>query len=381
MLELFISIVMSTLIYSTPIIIAALGGLFSERSGVVNIALEGLMMIGGFSAATALVFLERGVSTPVAVTLGIVFGILVGLVVYIMTKRQHNVKLEIAAPVSIASAVVTFFIVFLLLRTHGSDSPWIALVVGSLAGMLVSVLHAYLSINLSSDQVISGTAINIFAGGITIYLAGVFFNQQRTETFERGFTKEGIPFLSDIGGADGIGSLFKIFPTVYIAFILVIITWYVLYKTSFGLRLRATGEHPQAVDSMGINVFKMRYFGVLASGALAGLAGGIMVLTVDTQYSAISIHGTGFIALAALIFGKWRPAGLLGASLFFGFSQILSIYSSSIATQLNMEFIGELPNEFYDSLPYVLTIIALIIFSGRSVGPKAAGEPYDKGKR
>lgn len=378
MLDLVISIIMSTLIYSTPIIIAALGGLFSERSGVVNIALEGLMAIGGFSAATALVFLEKGVSTPVIISIGIVFGGLVGAVVYLMTKNTFKLQNKLSILIGVISAIVMFIIIFLLLRTHGTDSPWISLVVAALAGMLVSVLHAYLSINLNSDQVISGTAINIFAGGITIYLAGVFFNQQRTESFDRGFTKQDVPFLSNI---EGIGDLFKLFPTVYLAFVLVLITWYILYKTSFGLRLRATGEHPQAVDSMGINVYKMRYFGVLASGALAGLAGGIMVLTVDTQYSAISIHGTGFIALAALIFGKWRPAGLLGASLFFGFSQILSIYSSSIATQLNLDFIGKLPNEFYDSLPYVLTIIALIIFSGKAVGPKASGEPYDKGKR
>jgi len=322
MADLIYSMLTSTLIYSTPIIIAALGGLFSERAGVVNIALEGLMMVGGFASAASIVYLE----------------------------------------------------------TFTEFAPWLSLLVGIMAGMLVSLLHAYLSVNLGADQIISGTAINIFAGGITIYLAGILFGQERTETFQKGFIKTTIPGLSEIPIIGDI--LFsRIYSTVFLAFFLVIVAWYVLYKTAFGLRLRATGEHPQAVDSMGINVYKMRYFGVLASGALAGLAGGVMVLTQNTQYNAGSIHGTGFIALAALIFGKWKPSGLLAASLFFGFSITLSLYSSSISETLGIEFIGSLPSEFYYALPYVLTVIALVVFSGKSVGPKAAGEPYDKGKR
>lgn len=322
-MDLFFVIVQATLMYSTPIIVAALGGLFSERSGVVNIALEGLMMIGGFASATVIVLLEG---------------------------------------------------------TGISGEPWISLLAGIVAGMLVALLHAYLSINLSSDQVISGTAINIFAGGITIYLAEFIFNQQRTESFMQGFLKITVPGLSKI---PLIGPMLftDVYPTVYVALGLIVVTWYLLYKTPFGLRLRATGEHPHAVDSMGVSVYKMRYIGVLASGALAGLAGGIMILTQNTQYTATSIHGTGFIALAALIFGKWKPAGVLGASLFFGFSQILSIYAGPIGEQINVPALGALPSEFYYALPYVLTIIALVIFSGQSVGPKAAGEAYDKGKR
>lgn len=322
MADLIYSMLTSTLIYSTPIIIAALGGLFSERSGVVNIALEGLMMVGGFASAASIVYLE----------------------------------------------------------TFTDLAPWLSLIFGILAGMLVSLLHAYLSINLSADQVISGTAINIFAGGITIYLAGIMFKQERTATFQKGFIKTTVPGLSDI---PIIGDIFftKIYMTVFVALVLVLISWYILYKTAFGLRLRATGEHPQAVDSMGVNVYKMRYFGVIASGALAGLAGGIMVLTQSTQYYAGSIHGTGFIALAALIFGKWKPSGLLSASLFFGFSITLSLYSGALSAELGVAFIGNLPSEFYYALPYVLTVIALVIFSGKSVGPKAAGEAYDKGKR
>ncbi|MBU5675443.1 ABC transporter permease [Alkaliphilus sp. MSJ-5] len=315
-METIYSMLVLTLIFSTPIVITSLGGLFSERSGIVNIALEGLMMFGGFGAATALVFLHG--SVPFA--------------------------------------------------------PWLALIAGMTFAALISVIHAYLSINLNADQIISGTAINLLATGVTIYLAQIIFGQQRTQTFSGSFRKTTYPVLSDI---PVIGDIFftNIYPTVYLAFILVLAAWYILYKTPFGLRLRATGEHPHAVDSMGVSVKKMRYIGVIVSGALAGLGGGILVLTQDTQYTVMSISGTGFIALAALVFGRWKPAGLLGAGLFFGFSRIFSIYSNSFS------FLRKLPNEFFFALPYLLTIVALVIFSRQSVGPKAAGKAYDKGER
>ncbi|PKM66042.1 MAG: sugar ABC transporter permease [Firmicutes bacterium HGW-Firmicutes-2] len=315
-MDILYSMLALTLIYSTPIIITAIGGMFSERSGVANIALEGMMMIGGFTAATTIVFLEGTTSF----------------------------------------------------------APWMSLMIGALAGGLISVIHAYLSIHLSSDQIISGTAINILAGGLTIYLSQIIFGQQRTATFRQGFIKRTYSGLSEI---PIIGKIFftNMYPTVFLAFALVILSWYILYKTPFGLRLRATGEHPHAVDSMGISVYKMRYIGVIVSGCLAGLGGGVMVLTQDTQFTIMSIHGTGFIALAALIFGKWRPLGLLSASLFFGFSQILSIYSTSIG------FLSKLPMEYFKALPYIFTIVALVVFSNKAVGPKAVGEPYDKGQR
>ncbi|QMS85809.1 ABC transporter permease [Candidatus Xianfuyuplasma coldseepsis] len=308
------------LVYSTPIIIAGLGGLFSERSGVVNIALEGLMMFGGFAGATVTVLLEP-----------------------------------------------TF-------EGGAHLGPWIGVVVGMAVGALISLIHAFLSVNLNADQVISGTGINLFAVGATVYLAQIIFNQQRTDAFKQGFSKLNVPVLSEI---PFIGDVFfsRIYPTVYIAFILVIVTWFVVYKTPFGLRLRSAGENPHASDSMGINVYRIRYVGVILSGALAGLAGAIMILTQDIQYTVFGIHGTGFIALAALIFGKWKPFGVLYAGLFFGFSQIIGIYSTSIP------LISGLPGEFFKIFPYAITIIALIIFSSRTVGPKAAGEPYDKGKR
>ncbi len=313
------------LIFSTPIIIASLGGLFSERSGVVNIALEGLMMFGGFAAGASVVLLEPSFAE----------GSLI--------------------------------------------APLLALILGMIFGVLVSLIHAYLSVNIGADQVISGTAINLLAVGATVYLSQIIFGtpnnpSQRTPIYRTGFTKQTVPLLNKIPVIGDI--LFtNIYATVYLAFILVVISWYVINKTKFGLHLRATGENPHAADSMGINVYKIRYMGVIISGALAGLAGAVMILTQDIQYTVFSIHGTGFIALAALIFGKWKPFGVLYASLFFGFSQILGRYVNDIP------LISKLPYEFFSALPYVITIIALVIFSSKVVGPKAAGEPYDKSKR
>ncbi len=320
-LDTILSIFNLTLIYATPILIASLGGLLSERSGVVNIALEGLMMIGGFVGATTTVLLEP-----------------------------------------YFSGFSTVFV------------PWIGMLIGMVFGALFSLIHAYVSVNLKADQVISGTAINLLAGGFTIYFAQIIFNQQRTKTFQSGFVKGSIPLLKDI---PIIGPIFfeNMFYSVYLGLLLVVVIWFLVYKTPFGMRLRATGENPHAVASTGISVVKMRYWGVVLSGAFAGMAGAIMVLTLDTQYTVMSIHGTGFIALAALIFGKWRPFGVLGASMFFAFSQVFAIFAN------NFEWLASMPLELFKALPYIFTVVALIIFSGKSVGPKAAGEIYDIGKR
>jgi simple sugar transport system permease protein len=304
------------MMFASPIVITALGGLFSERSGIVNVALEGIMMVGAFAAATVTVLLEP--ITPMA--------------------------------------------------------PWIALGVAIAAGLIFSLLHAFASINLNANQVISGTALNILAGGLTVYLCQIIFRMQRTRTFSNGIQKLSVPGLADI---PILGDMFfkNLYPTFYLALILVLLTWFVVYKTRFGLRMRSCGENPQAAASMGINVQRMRYIGVLVSGALGGLAGGVMVLTADIQYTLTSIHGTGFIALASLVFGKWNPFGVLGAGLFFGFSTALSFYAKDIP------FLSSTPIEFFYMLPYALTIVALVVFAGKSVGPKASGEIYDSGKR
>ena len=316
-MDLVSSMFVLSLNFSTPIIIAALGGLCSERSGVTNIGLEGIMLIGAFVAASFVPLTEANL---------------------------------------------------------GALAPWLAIALATVAGALYSLLHAYISIDLRGDQIISGTALNMLAVGISVYFCQIIFHQQRTQTFNYGFTKLDVPLLKDI---PLLGGLFfrNVYPTIYIAFFLVAIIWFVVFKTRFGLRLRACGEHPSAVDSLGVSVRRMRYFGVVFSGLLAGLAGGIMVLTQSIQFSASSIHGVGFIALAALIFGRWHPVGVLAAGFFFGFSQIFSIYSKDIA------WLKHVPSEFFFALPYVLTIVAMLLFSRRSVGPKAVGEPYDVAKR
>ncbi len=306
-----------TLILSAPIIIAGLGGLITERSGVTNIALEGLMMLGGFTAATTVVFLEQNIPTL---------------------------------------------------------APWISIILGAIIGMLFSAIHAFISIQLKGDQIVSGAGINFLATGVTIYFCQIIFNQQRTENFTRGFVKSTFPILSDI---PIIGPIFfsNIYSSVYVALILVALVWFIINKTVIGLRLKAAGEHPGALESAGVSVYTIRFFSVLSSGFLAGLAGGVMVLTQDTQYTVLSIHGTGFIALATMIFGKWRALGVLGAGLLFGFLQVTAIYSTSVPA---LSFI---PKEIFKTLPYILTIVALVLFSKNNNAPKALAIPYDKEKR
>ncbi len=307
----------ATLIYSIPTLITGLGGLFSEKSGTVNIGLEGTMMFGAFFGITATLALES--SFP-------------------------NV------------------------------SPLVGVLVGGIIGIVISALHALASVKFKADHVITGVAINMLALSMTPFLSKIIHNSERTPTRIAGINKVTMPILSKI---PIIGDIFftRIYPTVYLGFILVILTWFVVYKTSFGLKLRACGENPSAADTAGIAVNKMRLIGLLISGFLAGMSGAIFVLTVGISYSTASIGGIGFIALAALIFGRWNPFGVLGASLVFSFSTVLSIYSDDIS------FLKSFPNEFFYALPYVLTVIALIVFAGKSIGPKAVGQVYEAGQR
>ena len=293
----------SVLMIVSPILITACGGMICERSGVVNIALEGLMGIGAFAAAA------------------------------------FHVLNEVAL---------------------GGASVWIALLVGAICGMVMSLIHAFASISLNADQTISGTGINLIVNGITIFMAQILFNADRTQPYQMGMK----PIMS-LGG---------IYPTAFIALAVVLLVWFVMYKLPFGLRLRACGEHPQAAASVGIKVKKIRYIAVLTSGFLGGLAGGCLVLTQTIQFTSTTINGAGFIALAAVSFGRWRPAGISLSSLLFGAAVAFSIYVVNIPSLKNL-----LPSEFFSLLPYVITIIALVVFSGKNYAPLAAGKPYDKG--
>lgn len=309
----------NTIVFSTALIFASLGGLFSERSGVVNIALEGIMIVGAFTGAVVAYFAD--------VNLGL-----------------------------------------------GTFSPWVGFFAAALVGILFSLLHALASVTFKADQVVSGVALNFLAGGATVYLVKLIFDGAgQTKTLKYAFSKFEIPLLSDI---PYIGKgLFTAYPTSYIAIALVFVSYYVLFKTPFGLRLRSVGEHPRAADTMGINVYKMRYIGVMISGALAALGGATLALTTTGNFSHNTISGQGYIALAALIFGKWNPFGAMGASLFFGIAMALnSLFQVFGLTKY-------IAVDFIYMLPYVLTILALAGVVGKATGPAAAGKPYEHGER
>ncbi|BDP40953.1 ABC transporter permease [Deinococcus aetherius] len=281
-----------------PLLLTGLGGLFSERSGVVNIALDGLIIFGALAGAVATLVLEP---------------------------------------------------------TFGALAPWLGWLAGALVGGLIAWIHAVVSIKYRADQVISGTAINLLASGVPAVILTALYG---TST-ESPKVQNPLPLW-------GVGEL-RFSPPVFFAFLVVAVTWYVLYRTPYGLRLRATGEHPGAAASMGVNVRRMRYSGVILSGVLAGTAGVFLSIgNLDSYVRNISA-GLGFISLAALIFGQWKPLGVLGATLLFGFLQALSITLGG--TDL-------LPPTLVTALPYLITIIALI-FTGRSAAPRSLGRPYD----
>jgi ABC-type uncharacterized transport system permease subunit len=307
-----------TLVFSTALIFSALGGIFSERSGVVNIGIEGLMVSGAFASAVGSYYAEQA--------------------------------------------------------DLGAASPWIGLLCAMVFAMIFALIHAVASITFKANQVISGVVINFLAAGVTVYLVKILFDGAgQTETLNDVFSKYAIPVLSKI---PFLGyAIFTAYPTTYLALILVGVTYYVLFKTPFGLRLRSVGEHPSAADTVGIKVNRIRYIAVLISGALAGIGGATITLTTTSNFSHNSISGQGFIAMAAMIFGKWHPIGALGAATFFGLAQALNNY-----LQL-FDVTKHIPQEFLYMLPYVLTILVLAGAVGRAKAPSSLGEPYDPGKR
>ncbi len=283
-----------------PLLITAAGGMISERAGVVNIALEGLMAIGAFTAATIHFFMEAAG-----------FG--------------------------------------------RWDLP-LALLAAALVSTAFTLIHAYASISLNADQTISGTGINLLSTGITIFFSQIFFHADRTLPFQMGLLPDATGF----------------YPTLWIALAVILISWFMLYKTPFGLRLRACGEHPNAAASVGVNIFGMRYFAVLASGFLAGLSGACMVLTQSIQYTSNTVNGTGFIALAAVAFGRWKPLGIVGSTFLFGLASALAVLAHDFFPRL----LQHLPAEVFNIVPYAITLLALVIFSGKNYAPAADGKPY-----
>jgi general nucleoside transport system permease protein len=286
-------LIWSTIRLSTPLILAALGGLFSERSGVINIALEGMMLAGAFTAASV---------------------------------------------------------------TYAAGNPWLGLMAGAAAGFAIAGIHAVACIRYKANQVVTGTAINILMIGVPGFLSGaLFLSSGSTPQIAKEHLLPWTPIV--------------------MAFAAVPVSWYLLYRTPFGLRLRSVGENPEAADAAGVNVAKVRYSGVLLSGALAGIGGAYLSIGQSSLFTRNMTSGRGFIALAALIFGKWRPVQTMLACLFFGFTEAVTIQMQGVVKLPSGE---DIPVQFIQMVPYVLTIVVLAGFIGHSRPPSALGRAYEK---
>ncbi len=307
-----------TMLFTIPLMIVALGGMFSERSGIVNIALEGIMIMGAF---TGILFLN-------------------------LTGGSMSGQLQLF--IAIAIAMVT--------------------------GAVFSLTHAYAAINMKADQTISGTALNMFAPAFAIFVARVIQGVQQIQ-FANTFRIESVPVL---GRIPFLGPLLfqNTYITTYLGILILILSAVVLYKTRFGLRLRACGEHPHAADAAGINVYRMQYAGVAVSGALAGLGGLVFVVPTSTNFNA-DVAGYGFLAIAVLIFGQWKPWKIFGASLFFGLMKTIAAAYSGIPFLASLG----IPSYLYKMVPYIATMVVLMFTSKNSQAPRASGVPYDKGQR
>lgn len=317
-MNIVFSVFQQTMFFTIPLLIVALGGMFSERSGIINIALEGIMIMGAF---VSILFINR--------TQGVL---------------------------------------------SGQTQLILAVVIAAIAGMLFSLFHAFASINMKADQTISGTALNLFAPAFAIFVARILQGVQQIQ-FTNTFRIESVPVLGNI---PIIGDLFfkNTYITTYIGILILILSTIVLYKTKFGLRLRACGEHPQAADSVGINVYKMQYAGVLISGAFAGIGGLVFVIPTSTNFNA-TVAGYGFLALAVLIFGQWHPVRILFASFFFGLMKTIAASYSGIPVLASLG----VPSYIYKMVPYITTLVVLVFTSKNSQAPRAEGIPYDKGAR
>jgi ABC-type uncharacterized transport system permease subunit len=298
MIETLLAIISSSIRFSIPYTLSGLGGTYSERSGVVNIGLEGMMLTGAFTAVAV---------------------------------------------------------------TNASGSPWLGLLAAIFAGMLLGLIHAVVCVTFKADQIVSGLAIIIFAAGITVFFSWLLYNKTQIQAEARLH----VPLLHDLTAFQILFS--EIPPLVFLTAAIVIASHFIIFKTVFGLRLRSVGEHPKAADTLGISVDRMRYAGVMISGALSGMAGAYLSLEHAHYFVKGISAGRGFIGLASMIFGKWTPFGTAGAGLLFGFGEALKPYLPKVV-----------PSQFIDMIPYVLTILVLASAIGRATPPASDGVPYIK---
>ncbi|MCD7737395.1 MAG: ABC transporter permease [Lachnospiraceae bacterium] len=340
-------VIQQTLLYAIPLMIVALAGVFAERSGIINLALEGIMIFGAFT--------------------GVLFVNLVQQAGWFAEAKANGNWIAL----------------------QGFEI--LALLVAALFGAIFSLLLSFAAINLKADQTIGGTALNLMAPALVLFLIRILANQSTLQMAEGDaaswfmIKKSTLGFdrTADIGI---LGEIFinKVYLATYICIILYIVLAILLYKTRFGLRLRSCGENPQAADSLGINVYRMRYAGTTISGALAGMGGFVYALTTANCTANGDVAGFGFLALAVMIFGNWKPGNIAGAALLFGlFKCIAASYASIDINGDGIYMLAQigLSSNFYRMLPYLITMVVLAFTSKKSRAPKAEGIPYDKGQR
>ena len=341
-------LIQQTLIYSIPLMIVALAGVFSERSGIINLALEGIMIMGAFIGVMCVRILQGTEVFATAFANGD-FG-----------------KLQLME------------VLVMLISAAG--------------GAIFSLLLSYASINLRADQTIGGTALNMLAPAIVLFLIRIIVNQNTLNMADGASGASWFLVKKSMLGFSGeeslgfFGETFlnKVYLATYLVIIIFVVMSIILYKTRFGLRLRSCGENPQAADSLGINVVKMRYIGVSISGALAGMGGFVYALTTQGCTCNGDVAGFGFLSLAVMIFGNWKPLNIAGASLLFGLFKCISASYSTLDINGDGVFMLDkigISSYVYRLLPYVITLIVLALTSKSSRAPKAEGIPYDKGKR
>lgn len=342
------TLIQQTLLFAIPLMIVALAGVFSERSGIINLALEGIMIMGAF------------------------IGVL-------SVRMLQNVSAF--AEAKAAGNWVTL---------QGMEV--LAMLIAAAASAIFSLLLSFASINLRADQTIGGTALNLMAPALVLFLIRIIANQNTLGMNDGASAADWFMIKKTTLGFDknadwgffGDTFLNKVYLATYICIILFIVLSIILYKTRFGLRLRSCGENPQAADSLGINVYKMRYAGVTISGALAGMGGFVYALTTQGCTANGDVAGFGFLALAVMIFGNWKPLNIAGASLLFGlFKCISACYSTLDINKDGIYWLKEIgiSSHLYRMLPYIITLIVLALTSKNSRAPKAEGIPYDKGQR